>query len=201
MKKIIFLCFIAVTVLYSCSKKSEPNPGPDSIVIEGTAYPTVAIGTMTWTSQNYDGPGGVYYNNNASNSRTNGKLYTFSEANAVQLPAGWRLPNQNDYSYLIYMARSSGHALMSKSGWTIGGGIDSLGFNAIPVGYEKEGMFTGQSYYAVFITPTVAATVPGLGTFAVFQGNYSGGTYTYAFLTDILTDSTDRGSLRFVKDN
>src|ERR1700743_30048 len=103
MKKVIFFCCTASAVLYGCSKKTEPNPGLNSVVIENTAYATVVIGNKTWTSQNYDGPGGVYYNNNASNSRANGKLYTFSKANAVQLPAGWRLPNQDDYSYLIYM--------------------------------------------------------------------------------------------------
>jgi uncharacterized protein (TIGR02145 family) len=49
----------------------------------------------------YNGPGGVNYNNDATNNAADGKLYTVAEAKAISLPAGWRLPAGNDFASLL----------------------------------------------------------------------------------------------------
>lgn len=87
----------SLLTIASCSKsKNEPEQLKNEITISGTAYPTVVIGTQTWTTVNYNGNGGVNYNNGA-NDPTVGKLYSYQELQALlNLPAGWRVPTEAD---------------------------------------------------------------------------------------------------------
>ncbi len=150
MKKLPFVCILAIAAFTSCSKKSNPNPkqpAPTSVTISGTSYSTVVIGNQTWTAVNYNGPGGVNYNNGA-NDPAYGKLYTFPEIQAVTLPSGWRLPTADDFNNLLIgfggTKQSSGNyavnqsaalKLMSTTGWTTTNGNNQTGFNALPAGY------------------------------------------------------------------
>lgn len=209
MKKTITTLACVAILLSACSKKSnDPTPGNDPtpsgiVAINGTNYGTVIIGGQTWTAVNYNGPGGVNYGNSPKNNSMLGKLYTFDEAEAVVLPAGWRLPTTDDFETLEFLA--DGKSLMSKTSWTIGGGNDSSGFSAKPAGYYNKSSFAGMGTDAVFVSNvSPAATfpyIPHVQSFDVFQISHNGNPVTYAFVTDILTTSTDRGAIRFVKDN
>lgn len=204
MKKSITTLACVAILLSACSKKSN-DPTPSGMVtINGTNYGTVVIHRQTWTAVNYNGPGGVNYGNSSRNNSFLGKLYTFDEAEAVVLPAGWRLPTTDDFETL--QSLGDGKSLMSKTSWTIGGGNDSSGFSAKPAGYYNKSSFAGLGTDAVFVSnvsPTLTIPyIPHVQSFDVFQINPSGKQpITYAFVTDILTVSTDRGALRFVKDN
>jgi len=214
MKNNILISIIFAGLLFSCSKSSnkpQQSSNNTSVTISGAAYTTVIIGTQTWTSVNYNGPGGVNYNNGANNA-TYGKLYTWTEAKAISLPAGWRLPTESDFNNLMIAigAQNLGNGsylssgteplqLMSKSGWTTTNGTNALGFNAKPAGYydqvsAENQQFNNEGNGALFLSSTPYMTN---GTsplsFIVGAGN--------AALTDLVLLQTDAASIRFVKDN
>src|SRR3990170_7087933 len=84
--------------LFSSCDRDNDEPTPDAgVKIEGKNYPIVVIGTQTWTAVNYDGPGGVPYDENNSKPEY-GKYYSKSELTSIALPEGWRIPNQQDYT-------------------------------------------------------------------------------------------------------
>lgn len=198
MKSILALTLIAGITLASCSKKSNtPKPqANNTVTINGTAYTTVKIGSQTWTAVNYNGAGGLNYNNSDTNIPANGKLYTLAEAKAIAIPDGWRLPTQDDYTTLL--ASSSAFGLMAKTSWTIGGGTNSSSFNALAVGYNHHDAFDGAGTDAVFITTSELADYPGIpASFNIYQD----GSTTTAILTDIVVGVTDRASIRFIKSN
>jgi len=134
---------ILVIFLAAC-KDDSPIPSSDIITIGGTEYQTTKIGTLTWTTLNYAGPGGVYYD--ASNSKPEyGKYYSLAELKDIELPEGWRIPTEADYialaefySITIPSPISQGDAiksLTSTTHWTHVQGMNTSGFNAYPGGY------------------------------------------------------------------
>jgi uncharacterized protein (TIGR02145 family) len=172
MKKLLILTLTVGTLLASCSKKSSTTPTTPSntVTINGTAYSTVTIGTQTWTTVNYNGNGGVNYNNGGTNNPTYGKLYTLAEAQAITLPTGWHLPTQTDISTLLTYLGAKGTSeigvdgdstvsikLKSKTAWTFNEGNNSSGFNAYPVGVLGNGSFSGINEQAEFWTSTADA--------------------------------------------
>lgn len=204
---------IVAALFFSCSKgsnKPQQSQGA-TITINGTAYPTVVIGTQTWTSLNYNGPGGVNYDNGANNPAY-GKLYTWTEAQAISLPTGWRLPTESDFNNLMIAigAQNLGNGsylssgteplqLMSKTGWSTTNGTNTLGFNAEPAGYYNQvtsgnQQFSNEGSAALFLsaTPLMPHTLAPF-SFIIGSGN--------AQLTDLVILSTDAASVRFVKDN
>jgi uncharacterized protein (TIGR02145 family) len=146
---------LAIFTLSSCKKTEKaiiPDPSISNIVnISGTDYPTVKIGTQTWTSLNYNGPGGNNYDN-GPNEVMYGKLYSSEEANSVVTPAGWRLPSKADFEKLLLelngQTQLTGETLLSKdgtaklmsiSGWFQTQGNNKTGFNARPTGIGSLG--------------------------------------------------------------
>ncbi|MDF2432863.1 MAG: hypothetical protein JWP44_2494 [Mucilaginibacter sp.] len=211
MKKLFFPALASILLFTACSKKNNVAPVPIQS-INGADYTTVVIGSQTWTSQNYDGPGGVYYTGMLWSVSGSVKLYSIAEANAIPLPAGWRLPTENDF-YNILLAvggkrisdgaggtavtGASGdpvNTLISKNGWATTSGTNSSGFNALALGYYN-GVYQGYGNAAVFIGSTVFNGY--LMSLYLYDNNYG---YT-AILTGNITSSTDRASIRFVKDN
>ena len=200
MKKLLIFALITGTALtFSCSKSSTSKPTPPTsatVTISGTAYNTVKIGNQTWTTVNYNGPGGVNYGNSSSNIPANGKLYTLTEFKAITLPTGWALPTQTDYTTLL--ASSSAYRLMANTSWTVGGGTNTSGFNALAVGYYDNTSFSGTGTDAVFLTTSTLVSEAGIpASFDIYQDN----TGTSAVLTDIVVTATDRAAIRFVKNN
>jgi len=168
MKQIIYISFLVAILFSACSKKKnnvDVDPG-GPVTINGTSYPTVKIGSQTWTSVNYNGPGGMNYGGGPTNDPVYGKLYSYTEAEAISLPAGWHLPTESDFATLFsalggpvptsqnnYLLPSSiGQQLMSTTTWYNPIGNNKTGFNAVAAGYAVFYLSTGQHYIADFLT-------------------------------------------------
>ena len=224
MKRFILLTLITGSTLLSCSKKSN-NPQPQTfttVTIDGTDYHIVKIGTQTWTTVNYNGTGGVNYNNVSGNFRGSGKLYTYSEATSIPLPNGWRLPTKTDCNKLILYvggtldANGNGTASGSTAGkladpnWAWVSASNSSGFYAYPFGYYNSVTSTFQgtngdtSNYnahtgiATYWTssPITNSTSYGFAIASTLVNNVS---VLNAYLDSF--QLADRLSVRFVKDN
>ena len=215
MKKLLYLAIITSAALGGCSKGSSNHPhAPTSIAtvsINGTLYNTVIIGSQTWTAVNYNGTGGANYNNGANNI-TYGKLYTWAEAKAILLPAGWRLPLRTDFDNLMiaigetpinggnYMVSGNEPLqIMSTKNWSSTNGTNQLGFAAEPAGLfnqvtSNNQQFTGLGTTALFISAT-SYYPNGSAPFTFVVGPVT------AQLTNLVVLPTDRASVRFVKDN
>ncbi|CAN5437298.1 hypothetical protein BH09BAC6_BH09BAC6_22110 [soil metagenome] len=145
----ILIFSIALTLLFSCSKKSDQTGVKNSttVSINGITYPTVTIGNQVWTSINYRGSGGRAVGA-AFDESIYGKYYDVSELGNIQLPAGWRVPTRADFTTLMSNFpktvivqggnaigdNSVSLALRSNSGWTYLNGNNSSGFNAVAAG-------------------------------------------------------------------
>lgn len=219
MKKVLLLALITGSLLTSCTKKNASDDNqlhdPNSITINGTDYPTVKIGSQTWTSLNYNGPGGVNYNNVTGNLIGSGKLYTFSEATAIQLPSGWRLPTREDVTKLLLYtggtkdAYGDGTATGAVAGklamqsWPSATSDDALGFHAYPFGYyhDDEQSFKGRDELALFWTSSPVPAPNDMFKYGFGISNYlENGKRTLTAYLDFYKP-VDKLSLRFVKDN
>ncbi len=198
MKQILFLT-LSVMLIFSACSKNDDDKKDESITINGTTYPTVKIGTQTWTTVNYNGDGGMNYNNGANDPAV-GKLYTYTELKALTtLPAGWRVPTEADVKTLlatvgtkldgtdIYTDETSSKKLMSTTGWTNTAltGTNSTGLNLVPTGYafatRTSNEFSDKGVLASFWTSSTVK-VPETPT-----------TYLdYPLLFEVSTDSYDR---------
>lgn len=140
---------------------------PISIVdIDGNVYKVVRIGTQLWMAENLktttyqDGTAipnitsdnswtstnsGAYcwYGNSVSYKDKYGALYNWYAVNTNKLcPAGWRVPNDGDWTFLItYLGGSSvaGMKMKSTTGWidskgNSGNGTNTSGFTGLPGG-------------------------------------------------------------------
>lgn len=219
-KLLTLVClYLALT---GCSKSNQkPATQPTNAVnINGTSYPTAKIGTQTWTSINYNGPGGVSYEN-FSNNPNYGKLYLLSEARAIALPVGWRLPTSVDavtlLSYLgaaittdsgIVGDSSVTKKIKSKDqGFWITKGNNSSGFNAISGGefISSYNDFTGLGMDAMFWLNSDGSGNPG--SLEIIDVHDGGALITntvgvYIFTSSYFSDvNKDMYSIRFVKDN
>jgi uncharacterized protein (TIGR02145 family) len=222
MKQLIFLACITSAILFSCSKKSNPAPQQPSntVTINGTTYSTVVIGNQSWTTVNYNGTGGINYNNSSTNNSTYGKLYTLAEAKAISLPSGWRLPTEADATTLLTYLGATGNSnigidgdstvaikLKSKSAWTLTQGNNNSGFNAYPAGDENNGTYELLGEVTEFWTSSVDSYNDQY-IFGIYNDSEANGNYAPIIKNDTGMDyiptgnvSTFRMSLRFVKDN
>ncbi|HEX3385768.1 MAG TPA: FISUMP domain-containing protein [Mucilaginibacter sp.] len=215
MKKILLLVVIS-SALLSCSKKSTPVPSTSSvndagqpITIMGTAYPVVKIGNQSWTSINYNGPGGLFNTGNPQQTVLDGKLYSSEEAAQIPLPGGWRIPTYNDYLNLLIahgatknsdgtysFGLSVAHSLMTENGWSEGGGNKYSKFNALPTGFYHLGAIYGTGNGASFLH----SFTPGAEPDAALTIGPGPDGQPFIYLGLVLIDG-DRCSIRFVKDN
>jgi uncharacterized protein (TIGR02145 family) len=148
----ILILLLTATITISCKKKPQLEEPVPTATINGSSYRTVKIGTQLWTAVNYNGPGGVNYNN-ATNDPAYGKLYTRVEAQSLSLPNGWRLPSKADFEKLINSfphKQQNGYLqlqtdarvqLMATTSWRDKNGNNSSGFNATGagIGYVDSG--------------------------------------------------------------
>jgi uncharacterized protein (TIGR02145 family) len=110
-------------------------------------YKTIEIGSNTWMAQNlnYNAQGSLCYENEAANCAKYGRLYTWNAAQDA-CPAGWRLPDDDDYDQLLLDVGSNGvevgTLLKTAKGWgNDGNGSDVAGFSALPAGLYGDGVF------------------------------------------------------------
>jgi len=215
MRNLFYLCSILFITFGSCSKKKD-TPKPSQVTIGGQAYNTVIIGSQSWTTKNYDGPGGVFYNNDAANVTIYGKLYTFAEASSIALPSGWRLPTADDFKLLYtyeggqlqYQFDTPLHPdlglvkLMSSTGWAETYGTNSSGFNAVGGGWYlpiATNNFEWLGYQGLYLTTTGDANL-SFGHYIYFIHNNSNDAYNHIGFLTYFDDHTSV-SVRFVKDN
>ncbi|MES2111541.1 MAG: FISUMP domain-containing protein [Bacteroidota bacterium] len=140
-----FILFGGIFISSCGSKSKDPKPkeDPNSVTINGTVYPTVAIGSQIWTTINYKGPGGY----STPERIAYGSYFRRSEALKIQLPSGWRLPSIGDFNKLYssfthekdsrgnYISISGKSAtLCAVTGWKSNSGTNISGFNALPGG-------------------------------------------------------------------
>ncbi|MEZ2337095.1 FISUMP domain-containing protein [Mucilaginibacter sp. RCC_168] len=207
---LILLLLIFSTI--SCSKKNDSKPESTNIVnINGTNYATVKIGTQTWTAVNYNGPGGENYNRNLDNDPVTGKFYSLTQAMAITLPAGWRLPTREDADKLLLFLGAvkdinnnvQGDSvisakLRSKSGWSLTQGTNNSGFNAYPVGLAYnayDGTGTDTTFW------TASAGPFSFDQYTLRITNDKGYSLNFVTVEDRNYISSCRFSVRFVKDN
>jgi len=124
-------------------------------------YRTVKIGNLTWMAQNlnFQTENSWCYDNNSANCEKYGRLYTWNAAmNAC--PAGWRLPNDEDWNALVSAVGSNaGTKLKSQTGWNTGSGhipgTDEFGFSALPGGYRRtDGSFNDVGHWGFWWSAT-----------------------------------------------
>ncbi len=200
MRATALLLFSFVLVL-SSSCKEEDDPLPTTVQIEGENYAIAKIGKHTWTTENYKGAGGVPYGTGAEKPEY-GKYYTYAEATAVVLPAGWRIPTIEDYTAL---AESQGvvftlqrankqqaiKKLASVNNWRLVPGNNASGFNAQPAGYIYQNLGPTDGDLAEFwVADTITASI---------QESFGGTAHTMLFYES--SPEGYRFNLRFVKDN
>ncbi|MFD0794013.1 FISUMP domain-containing protein [Mucilaginibacter litoreus] len=222
MKRTLLTLSLLCTILFSCSKKNENNPSA-SLELNGRSYPTVKIGSQTWTTMNYDGPGGIASPRN--DEYDYGKYYSEKEMLAIKLPDGWRVPSKEDF---VKLMKSQGEltidvpevtatdadgakVLKAASSWYLPGD-NSSGFNILPGGYyqsfSKEFLeYKGMAYFWTTTSGPALSIDPNYYYCFRVSGRYSSpGTgsepETGAEVRDMTTgDNVIWYNIRFVKDN
>jgi len=210
MKPITYITFLLAIIFTACSKKNtkvDVDPG-GPVTINGTSYPTVKIGSQTWTSVNYNGPGGMNYNGTA-NDPVYGKLYTYTEAEAISLPAGWHLSTESDFTTLFsalgvapaptgqnfyLLPISLGQQLMSTTTWYNPIGNNNTGFNAVAAGIAIGGFANYKQFIAEFLTSSKFPNGNNV-SFAIDEHISP----TVVYLNSLAATDVDGGSVRFVK--
>ena len=116
----------------------------------------VTIGTQTWKTNNLaidDGGEGITIINNN---------YYYDRAAARRIAEtveGWHLPTRDEWDTLIENAGGF-NGLASTNSWTYGGGTNSSGFNALPIGHiTSSGTYDGEGFEAAFWSYTYKAVI------------------------------------------
>jgi uncharacterized protein (TIGR02145 family) len=219
MKKLLFAVIIAGTVFLSCKKQelilattNIIHKGTDTAVtISGTVYPVVQIGSQSWTSVNYRGPGGIYNNLYVeTDSLGHGKLYTPRDGSRIVLPIGWHVPTLNDFITFMQalgatqgsdgnysLTQSQIHTMMAKKGWTQGGGTNACGFNILPMGFYSPPDFYGTYNSASFLESSAISGLPEDLAFMIGPG----ATGNLLIFPSVAILDNSRCSIRFGKNN
>ncbi|MDR2728991.1 MAG: hypothetical protein LBB56_07645 [Chitinispirillales bacterium] len=145
--------------------KSNSNSNTFTDSRDGQVYRTVKIGNKTWMAENLNfrpKTDNTYcYGHDDSNCDKYGRLYTWDAA-MTACPAGWYLPNNEDWNDLVWEADGKAAAsgrLKSKNGWKgSGNGSDKLGFSALPGGrrYKFNDYFINVGAYGFWWSATTA---------------------------------------------
>ncbi len=140
---------LIVTSFASCRKDPKPEPQPDpvtnplsTVTINSKNYPVVKIGIKYWLATNFDGQGGVDYSGTIARPEY-GNYYSVTEMKAFVLPAGWRVPTEEDYRDLLEendidinaQVTAQTKKITSMTNWNYVNGTNTSGFNAMPAGY------------------------------------------------------------------
>jgi len=128
----------------------------------GKSYRLVYVGTQVWFGNNYNGGDvGLCYDNNNNHCTTDGKLYTWAEAQTI-CPQGWKLPTAADWNTLLAGNTGSQDDINAYNYLATNG---ASGMNLLLTGYKaSNGIFTEKnksSYYwaAEEANPTAAKTL------------------------------------------
>lgn len=75
---------------------SPPATGT-CVQIGNLYYPTAVIGNLEWMTVNYAGNGGI----KDKDKPQYGTFFKYADLSVIPIPAGWRLPSQQDYEALL----------------------------------------------------------------------------------------------------
>ncbi|GBU22309.1 hypothetical protein R80B4_02216 [Fibrobacteres bacterium R8-0-B4] len=132
---------------------------------DGKQYNTVKIAGKRWMAQNLeyktksktDNLWSWCYENDNSYCGKYGRFYDWNTAMVV-CPAGWHLPSNSEWAYLVGLSGGdmAGKKLKSTYGWANkGNGTDEYGFSALPFGGRYPGNnFKFASYQGIWWTAT-----------------------------------------------
>ena len=126
---------------------------------DGKKYKTVKIGDQTWMAENlnYEMQDSYCYNDDGSNCKKYGRLYSWKAA-LYACPVGWHLPGNIDFKTLYESVggkQVAGKKLKTKEGWNKNGnGTDDFGFSAFPAGQRDGVDYVGEGYAADFWSST-----------------------------------------------
>jgi hypothetical protein len=86
-------------------RPSTPSAKKGTATLGGKTYPTVRINGKTWMAQNldYEVAGSWCYDNDPSNCRKYGRLYTWEAAKRACAAVGWRLPTDAEWRAMAKM--------------------------------------------------------------------------------------------------
>jgi len=134
------------------SSSSSSEVVEDGLLIDsrdGKKYKITTIGKHIWMAENlsYNAKDSKCYNDENSNCKKYGRLYSWETIKENLCPDGWRLPSNADWNALVNFAggeKNAGNKLKAKSGWNnSGNGSDDYGFAALPGGHaSREGKFS-----------------------------------------------------------
>jgi uncharacterized protein (TIGR02145 family) len=168
----------------------QPCPGTPTVTdIDGNIYNTVQIGSQCWTQNNlktskYRNGNSIinitdntqwsqtntnnigawcYYDNNANNGVTFGRLYNWYAVNDSRgiCPTGWHVPSFLEWSTIENFLGGdgvAGGALKSATGWNLPniGATNSSNFTALPGGHrDPNGGFGGLGYDGYLWTSSI----------------------------------------------
>ena len=131
------------------SSSSEVQYGTLTDSRDGQTYRTVTIGKQIWMAENlnFKMDSSFCYDNKEINCAKGGRFYKWDYARHV-CPAGWHLPEKNEWEVLITTVgglSTAGKKLKFISGWPPSNSLsngtsgssdtDKYGFSAVPAGY------------------------------------------------------------------
>ena len=123
---------------------------------DGKKYKTVKIGDQTWMAENlnYEMQDSYCYNDDESNCKKHGRLYSWKAA-LYACPVGWHLPGNIDFITLYESVggkQVAGKKLKTKEGWSNNGnGTDDFGFSALSAGAkDNNGRYVVEGYLTLF---------------------------------------------------
>ena len=137
MSKRFFFILVALMVATAVAADSFTDPR------DGKKYKTVQIGSQTWMAENlnYEIADSYCYNNDTSNCKKYGRLYTWNAA-LKACPVGWHLPSMDEFKVLIKTVggeKIAAEKLKAQSGWTYASvGTDDFGFSALSGGKRDD---------------------------------------------------------------
>jgi len=161
--------FALLAILFFTQVGCTKSTGTFTDPRDGQTYKTISFknpltgATVTWMAQNlnYKIQGSYAYDENDSNRKQLGLLYTW-EAAKKACPKGWHLATDSEWSMLVTKfggTDKAGASLKSTEGWDENGnGTNSSGFNGFPGGMRKladsRNIFVGSLGYWWTSTPT-----------------------------------------------
>ncbi|CAN5661944.1 fibrobacter succinogenes major paralogous domain-containing protein [soil metagenome] len=155
------LLLISIALIFSIDITAQET-GSFTDARDGKEYKTVTIGNQTWMAENlaYKATSECWaYNNNETNVKMYGYLYSWDAAQKVA-PAGWHLASDKEWKKLtdflggVFNGGEKLKAAKSGEGTGRNSGTNESGFNGIPAGRYALGKFEGIGVYWVWWTST-----------------------------------------------